>query len=46
MPMQGKGEMTFAGSDSYTGAIQATTQGMNMTIKLSGKKVGTCDNPQ
>ena len=46
MPMQGTGEMTFAGSDSYTGAIQATSQGMNMTIKLSGKRVGTCDNPQ
>lgn len=46
MPMQGMGEITFEGSDSYTGAIQATAQGMNMTIKLSGKKVGTCDNPQ
>ena len=46
MPMQGTGEMTFEGSDAYTGAIQATVQGMNMTIKLSGKKVGTCDNPQ
>jgi len=46
MPMQGTGEMTFEGSDSYTGAIQATSQGMNMTIKLAGKKVGTCDNPQ
>ena len=46
MAMQGTGEMIFEGSDSYTGAIQATSQGMNMTIKLSGKKVGTCDNPQ
>jgi hypothetical protein len=46
MPMQGTGEMTFDGSDSYTGAIQAAAQGMSMTIKLSGKKVGTCDNPQ
>ena len=46
MPMQGKGEINFEGSDSYTGTIQATSQGMNMTIKLSGKKVGTCDNPQ
>ncbi len=45
-PMQGSGEMTFEGTDSYTGAIQATAEGMNMTIKLSGKKVGTCDNPQ
>lgn len=46
VPMQGAGEITFAGSDSYTGAITATAQGMNMTIKLSGRKIGTCDNPQ
>jgi len=46
MPMQGTGELTFQGTDAYTGAIQATSQGMNMTIKLAGKKVGTCDNPQ
>ena len=46
MPMQGTGEITFEGSDSYTGAIKATAQGMNMTIKLSGRKIGTCDNPQ
>jgi hypothetical protein len=46
MPMQGTGEITFQGSDAYTGAIQATSQGTNMTIKLSGKKVGTCENPQ
>ena len=46
MPMQGTGELTFESADSYTGAIQATSQGTNMTIKLAGKKVGTCDNPQ
>jgi hypothetical protein len=46
MPMQGTGELNFEGSDAYTGAIQATGQGMNLTIKLAGKKVGTCDNPQ
>ena len=46
MPMQGTGELTFEGADSYTGVIQATSQGTNMTIKLAGKKVGTCDNPQ
>ena len=45
-PMQGTGELTFQGADAYTGAIQATAQGTNMTIKLAGKKVGTCDNPQ
>ena len=46
MPMQGTGELTFEGTDAYTGTIQATSQGMNMTIKMAGKKVGTCDNPQ
>lgn len=46
MPMQGTGEITFEGADAYRGAIQATAQGTNMTIKLSGKKVGTCDSPQ
>jgi len=45
MPMTGTGEITFEGTDSYTGAINATAEGMTMTIKLSGKKVGTCDNP-
>ena len=46
MPMQGTGEINFEGSDAYTGTVQATAQGMNMTIRLAGKKVGTCDNPQ
>jgi hypothetical protein len=45
MPMQGTGEITFDGSDSYSGAITATAQGMKMTINLSGRKVGTCDKP-
>jgi Protein of unknown function (DUF3617) len=45
MPMIGTGEITFADDGSYTGAINATADGMNMTIQLSGKKVGTCDNP-
>jgi uncharacterized protein DUF3617 len=44
-PMTGTGEITFEGPDAYTGAITATTEGMTMTIKLSGKKVGTCDKP-
>jgi len=45
MPMQGTGEINFDGSDSYTGAIHATAEGMAVTINLSGKKVGTCDKP-
>lgn len=45
MAMTGTGEITFDGEDSYTGAINATAEGRNMTINLSGKKIGTCDNP-
>jgi len=45
MPMTGTGEITYEGTDSYTGAINATAEGMTMTIKLSGKKIGTCDKP-
>ena len=46
MAMTGAGEMTFAGNNSYTGSIQLTGGPMSMTIQLSGKKLGTCDNPQ
>lgn len=43
--MTGKGEITFEGTDAYTGTIEyATAQGA-MTIKLSGKKIGSCDKP-
>jgi hypothetical protein len=45
MPMTGTGEITFEGTDSYTGAINATAEGMTMTINLSGTKIGTCDHP-
>ena len=46
MPMTGSGEITFESADAYSGVIKATAEGMTMTIKLAGKKVGTCDNPQ
>jgi hypothetical protein len=45
MPMTGHGEITFEGTDSYTGVINATAEGVAVTIKLSGKKLGTCDKP-
>jgi len=45
MPMTGTGEMTFQGTDAYTGVITAAAEGMSMKINLSGRKVGTCDNP-
>lgn len=46
MEMTGTGEMTFNGTDSYTGIIKFSTMGMNMTVKLSGRKIGTCSNPE
>lgn len=45
MPMTGTGEITYDGPDAYTGAITATADGMSITINLSGRKIGTCDNP-
>ena len=45
MPMTGTGEMTFAADGSYTGEMNATAEGMTIKIKLSGKKIGTCDKP-
>ena len=46
MPMTGTGEITFDGTDAYTGQINATSEGVNVTIKLAGKKIGTCEHPQ
>jgi hypothetical protein len=46
MAMTGTGEMTFNGTDSYTGLIKFSTMGMNMTVKLSGRKIGACSNPE
>lgn len=45
MPMKGNGELTFLGDDAYTGVVKATAEGMSMTIRLSGRKIGTCDKP-
>jgi hypothetical protein len=45
MDMTGVGEMTFEGPDAYTGNVKLTGDGMTMNIKLSGRKIGTCDKP-
>jgi hypothetical protein len=45
MEMTGHGEMTYDSPDSYTGEIKFTAEGMSMTTKLTGKKIGECDNP-
>lgn len=43
--MTGKGEITRQGNDAYTGSISYASAQGNMTIKLSGRKIGDCDNP-
>jgi hypothetical protein len=43
--MTGQGEITYEGTDAYTGTIKYTSSEGNMTINLTGKKIGTCDNP-
>ena len=45
MEMTGSGEITYDGTDSYAGVIQMTAEGMTVKINLSGKKLGSCDNP-
>ena len=45
-PPDFKVSAVFQGDDSYTGAIKAKAEGMDMTIELSGKKLGTCDDPK
>ena len=43
--MTGTGEMTFDAQGNYTGEINAVSESMAMKIKVTGKKVGTCDKP-
>lgn len=45
-PMTGHGELTFNGTDSYAGVLELKTDQMNMRVNMTGKKIGTCDNPQ
>lgn len=42
-PSTGNGEMTYEGRDSYKGTINMTAGGHQMTMKLTGKRIGECD---
>jgi len=44
--MTGAGEITRSGADDYIGTIKFSSEGGNMTIKLTGHRSGPCDNPQ
>jgi Protein of unknown function (DUF3617) len=43
--MTGAGEITRA-ENSYDGQVRMTSAQGEMNLKLSGRKTGTCDNPQ
>jgi hypothetical protein len=44
-PMTGEGEINFTGTDAYTGMFTMHAPQFDMQINLTGKKIGTCDNP-
>lgn len=44
--MTGEGEIMRSGADDYSGTIKFSSEGGNMTIKLTGHRSGPCDNPQ
>jgi len=44
--MTGRGEILFSSESAYSGTIKFTTDQGAMTVKLTGKKIGECDNPQ
>lgn len=45
-PMTGEGEITFDGRDAFSGFVTMHSDQMNMKIHLSGRKLGTCNDPQ
>jgi hypothetical protein len=44
--MSGSGEIVRDSADAYKGTIKFTTERGSMTIALSGRRIGDCDNPQ
>lgn len=44
--MSGHGEIIRDGQSAYSGTIKLMADQGSMTVKLSGKKLGECDNPQ
>ena len=41
--MTGEGEITRDGADAWTGSIRLSSEEVNMTIKLDGKRLGPCE---
>jgi hypothetical protein len=42
-PVTGKGSIEFQGSDSYRGTMSASTAQGEMSMKMTGKRIGDCD---
>jgi len=45
-PMTGEGELTFNGTDTYEGQFTMHAPQFDMQMRLTGKKIGSCDNPE
>lgn len=45
-PMTGNGEINFNRTDAYTRFVTMNAEQMSMKINLTGKKIGSCDNPE
>lgn len=45
-PMTGTGEVTYEGTDSYTGLLKYASERGAMIINIKGHKIGDCDNPR
>jgi hypothetical protein len=43
--MSGEGEIVRDGADAYNGTIKFTSADGNMTVKISGRRLGGCDVP-
>ena len=43
--MTGTGEVTYDGTDSYTGLLKYSSERGNMIINITGHKIGSCDKP-
>jgi hypothetical protein len=39
--MTGSGEFVYAG-ETYTGSMKMSTRGQDITMKMSGKRLGDC----
>jgi len=44
--MTGHGEIIRDGASAFDGTIKFSSDQGNMTVKLSGRKLGECDSPQ